>query len=368
MRERFHNGSPSALTLEQARELEIKRARERKRQAAQLAAQGRGDDTEIVHVARGEFVVPQALQTPELLKVLRHAAKARGIPFDRLRVGSGRNSINPKTGVAEFDPSIPGIDVVTTRWPDTNINLPWRDGPGMGLDGVLQGLSPEINPAFDRGYYVYTGPEVEEVASTTTKPEPARMSPLPPSSIYDFRNRGGGAQPYVYNGAVDPGMLPGITVPSLAPLPQNYANSGYYHYGTPGSGRGQYGTPKAINLLGQVGAQWQAAGRTPFGVGNISLARGGYFAGHSGHQNGRQIDIRPVRTDGAQEGGTTWQNPAYDRAGTQALVNMLLATGAVRVVRFNDPEIRGVTSDPIDPNNPTAPRTHDNHLDVELYP
>ena len=49
----FRNDSPGALTLDQARELEIKRARERRRQAAELAAQGRGEDTEIAHVARG---------------------------------------------------------------------------------------------------------------------------------------------------------------------------------------------------------------------------------------------------------------------------------------------------------------------------
>ncbi len=117
------------MTLNQARELEIKRARERKRQAAELAAQGRGEDTEIAHVARGEFVVPEVLQTPELLKLLRHAAAAQGIPFERLRVGSRGNSINPKTGVPEFqsDPYVYDgpIDTGITAWgdplPDPNL-------------------------------------------------------------------------------------------------------------------------------------------------------------------------------------------------------------------------------------------------------
>ncbi len=35
-------------------------------QARELAAEGRGEDTEIAHLARGEFVVPRALQTPEV--------------------------------------------------------------------------------------------------------------------------------------------------------------------------------------------------------------------------------------------------------------------------------------------------------------
>lgn len=102
MSERFRNDSPGALTLEQARALEIKRNKERRRQAEELAAQGRGEDTEIAHVARGELVVPEILQNAEVLAAVRYAAKAQGIPFDRLRVGNRRNSINPKTGMPEF--------------------------------------------------------------------------------------------------------------------------------------------------------------------------------------------------------------------------------------------------------------------------
>ena len=107
MRERFQNSSPGALTLEQARTQEIKRQRDRRRQAEELAAQGRGEDTEIAHVARGEIVVPEALQSPEVLAAVRRAAKAEGIPFEQLHVGSRRNSINPNTGMAEFDPQSP---------------------------------------------------------------------------------------------------------------------------------------------------------------------------------------------------------------------------------------------------------------------
>ncbi len=98
----FRNDSPGAKTLEQARAEEIKRHRDLRRQASELAAQGRGEDTEIAHVALGEIVVPEALQTPELLNAVRRAAKERGIPFERLRVGSQKNSINPNTGLPEF--------------------------------------------------------------------------------------------------------------------------------------------------------------------------------------------------------------------------------------------------------------------------
>jgi len=103
---RFTNKDPEALTLHQAIALEKKRAAERrhnKRQAEDLAAQGRGGDTEIAHVTPGEIVLPDALQTPAVLGAIRQAAMDANIPLGRLRIGSASNSINPETGIAEFD-------------------------------------------------------------------------------------------------------------------------------------------------------------------------------------------------------------------------------------------------------------------------
>lgn len=101
----FRNASPDALTREQAVALEKKRLAERrrnKRQAEELAAQGRGGDTEIAHVTPGELVLPDALQTPELLAALRQAAADQGISLDMLRVGNAKNRFNPNTGAPEF--------------------------------------------------------------------------------------------------------------------------------------------------------------------------------------------------------------------------------------------------------------------------
>ena len=124
----FRNDSPGALTLDEAVELEMKRRDERRRQAAlqreqaakqaaqpnddfsippggilcgfnprrnreYLASFGRGDDTEIAHVARGELVLPKAMLTPDVLAVLRYAAAINNIPFERLRIGRA-----PRTG------------------------------------------------------------------------------------------------------------------------------------------------------------------------------------------------------------------------------------------------------------------------------
>jgi hypothetical protein len=51
----FRNDSPEALTREQAVPLEKKRMNERARQARELAAAGRGEDTEIAHVANNNL-------------------------------------------------------------------------------------------------------------------------------------------------------------------------------------------------------------------------------------------------------------------------------------------------------------------------
>lgn len=67
-----------------------------------LALQGRGGDCRVAHVTPGESVIPESLQTPELLATLRAAAQAQGIDPTRLIVGSRRNSINPSTGQPEF--------------------------------------------------------------------------------------------------------------------------------------------------------------------------------------------------------------------------------------------------------------------------
>lgn len=101
----FRNSSPGALTREQAVALAKKRIAERHRQmrqAQELAAQGRGGDTEVAHVARGELVVPWAMQTPEVIAVLQRAAATHDIPFEMLSVGSAMNRINPNTGAPEF--------------------------------------------------------------------------------------------------------------------------------------------------------------------------------------------------------------------------------------------------------------------------
>ncbi len=87
-------------------------------QARAMALQGRGGDTEVAHVTVGEIVLPRALQTRAVLEALGRAAGAAGIPLAHLRVGSGRNAVNPHTGLPEFaDPSEEPMEEITITAP-----------------------------------------------------------------------------------------------------------------------------------------------------------------------------------------------------------------------------------------------------------
>lgn len=85
---------------------------EKTRMAEKLAAEGRGDDTEVAHVTPGEIVIPRVFQTPEVLAALAHVAAAHGVPLDRFRVGDARNSVNPNAGAPEFDMSDRDLDSI----------------------------------------------------------------------------------------------------------------------------------------------------------------------------------------------------------------------------------------------------------------
>jgi hypothetical protein len=155
--ERFTNKSPGALTMEQAIERHkksIAEDRRRLRQAREMAAQGRGEDTEIAHVALGELVVPRPLQSPEVLTALRRAASAHNIPLEMLSIGNAKNRINPNTGAPEFafSDDFPGSGaaignynfalpepVGTNTYPPINIGNPIR--PTTPLDEIMHGVT-----------------------------------------------------------------------------------------------------------------------------------------------------------------------------------------------------------------------------------
>ena len=124
-------------------------------------------------------------------------------------------------------------------------------------------------------------------------------------------------------------------------LPQRYEGGGYYTYGTPGNGQGQYAHPSMITLLLLISYQWCQLDKRKFGVGNISLADGGEFKPHRSHRNGLQADVRAIRKDGRQESCGIF-NAQYDRAATAELIGLFQRHPYVRSVLFNDASIPGV--------------------------
>lgn len=138
-------------------------------------------------------------------------------------------------------------------------------------------------------------------------------------------------------------------------LPQAPEGAGYYVYGTPLHGAGQYAHPEMMTLLLWVANRWQETESRKFGVGNISKADGPEFKPHKSHVNGMQVDVRAVRKDGKHT-GVAWQNADYDREATAKLITIFKAYHSVEKIFFNDPLILGVW-----------PRfLHDNHFHVEL--
>jgi hypothetical protein len=71
-------------------------------QAKVLALQGRGRDTAVAHLEPGEMVVPRAVLTPQLVKLIAAEAAKLGIDPKQLIVGGRKASINPATGAEEF--------------------------------------------------------------------------------------------------------------------------------------------------------------------------------------------------------------------------------------------------------------------------
>ena len=137
-------------------------------------------------------------------------------------------------------------------------------------------------------------------------------------------------------------------------LPQAPEDAGYYTYGTPSGGNAQFVHPKMLSFLFLLEHRWSAIDARKIGIGNISLANGVPFPPHRSHKSGLEVDIRPLRKDGLQL-PVRYQDNHYDREGTKKLVELMLGTGLVKRVMFNDSQIRGVH----------RLAGHDDHLHVE---
>jgi hypothetical protein len=135
-------------------------------------------------------------------------------------------------------------------------------------------------------------------------------------------------------------------------LPQICGN-GYYSYSTI---ERQYGTTATIATLVQVGKLFAAKyPEVQIGIGDMSFANGAVMHPHKTHRNGKNADIRPLRTDGKMSPVTIFQSE-YSRERTKALVEILRAQANLKSILFNDSAITGVTHW----------EGHDNHLHVSM--
>jgi penicillin-insensitive murein endopeptidase len=164
------------------------------------------------------------------------------------------------------------------------------------------------------------------------------------------------------DGKVDPG---GLTLTNLLQgrlkikrqgyivLPQVCAGNGYYSYSTMDR---QFGTPQTVATLLEISHQFtELYPEMQVGIGDMSFANGAHMAPHVTHRNGRNADIRPMRTDGKML-PVDINNPDYSRDYTSELVAMFRANLNLHSILFNDASIKGVAHW----------EGHDNHLHVSM--
>lgn len=121
-------------------------------------------------------------------------------------------------------------------------------------------------------------------------------------------------------------------------LPQAPEDAGYYVYGTPVDGAGQYADPVLLSVIFFVERHWQTTEKRKFGVGNISQAGGIIYGKHSSHKDGLQMDIRALRADGLHLPVTRFDRQ-YDQQATKRLIEIFYSHPAVKKILFNDKDI-----------------------------
>jgi len=119
------------------------------------------------------------------------------------------------------------------------------------------------------------------------------------------------------------------------------SGSGFYSYTMPYR---RWGRPAMVYGLISAADGWNDDHNFPrIGIGDISLAGGGYFPPHVSHQTGKDVDIRPVASTG-YEGPLTIYSGLYSRWRTGHWINTHLRPSMpVILVLFNDTAIWGTT-------------------------
>ena len=111
-----------------------------------------------------------------------------------------------------------------------------------------------------------------------------------------------------------------------------------------GNGPANWGTGAAIGQLRTATKRIYDAGHGRVALGDIGFEHGGNIPGHETHEQGLDVDVRPMRDAENQcSYPTNYRQTAYDRAATRALIREICAAapGHVKVIYFNDPVLIG---------------------------
>lgn len=118
----------------------------------------------------------------------------------------------------------------------------------------------------------------------------------------------------------------------------------------------RWGKPALVYGIQRAARNFSTKGWGKLGVGDISLKNGGDIAGHASHERGVDVDMRPIRKDGAAS-GTTINQSSYSRERTKVALQLLRAELNVKLIFFNDSRVGGVQHWP----------NHDNHFHLRIH-
>ncbi len=140
------------------------------------------------------------------------------------------------------------------------------------------------------------------------------------------------------DGLVSPG---GITIKALTFEKLPLAGYGWYAYGA-GLDRKRWGSHDTIESIRLLARKVKGKMGVEIGVSDISRRTGRKLPPHKGHRKGVEVDIRPIRKDGAQKACHISWVAIYDQERTKKLVKLILEDQNTKKILFNDTDIEGV--------------------------